>query len=530
VASRTARRTLVSGTLWGVVFGFYVFESAVGYASLYKTTASRDLMARTFGSNTAISALIGPAHQIQTVAGFTAWRTLSVLTIVGALWGLLTGTKVLRGEEEVGRWELYLAGRTTARWATAQALFGLGVGLLALWFVTAAISILVGRSSTVQISAGAMAYLAIALVSGTAMFMAVGALASQLAATRRQAAAYAGVALGVAYALRMVADSGVGLSWLAWVSPLGWVEELQPLTAPHPLALAVIFAFTGILSGFATHLAGIRDLGASTLSDTDRMRPRSALLSGATGLALRLNRSTVLAWGVGVTAGALLLGSIAKAAGTSLQGTTGAQKILGRLGANGTGGAVDYLAVAFLIIAVLVAFVAANQVNAMRSEEADGRLEHLLVRPVGRWSWLTGRIASAVAAVLLLAALAGVATWATAVPSGVTLSLASLLDAGANVLPPALFVLGVGICTLGVAPRATSTVLYGLIGWSFLVDLIGDVINANHWLLDTSLFHQMTAAPAHHPDWGTNAVLIFLGATFATCGGLVFARRDLVGS
>ena len=70
------------------------------------------------------------------------------------------------------------------------------------------------------------------------MFLAVGALAGQLAATRRQAAAYAGAALGVSYALRLVADSGIGLEWLRWATPLGWVEELQPLTSPAPPALA----------------------------------------------------------------------------------------------------------------------------------------------------------------------------------------------------------------------------------------------------------------------------------------------------
>ena len=59
------------------------------------------------------------------------------------------------------------------------------------------------------------------------MFVAVGALCSQLAATRRQAASYASIFLGVSYAIRMVADSGIGLHGLVWASPLGWAEQLQ---------------------------------------------------------------------------------------------------------------------------------------------------------------------------------------------------------------------------------------------------------------------------------------------------------------
>jgi len=37
--------------------------------------------------------------------------------------------------------------------------------------------------------------------------------------------------------VRLVADAGLGLHGLIWASPLGWVEELQPLTRPQPAAL-----------------------------------------------------------------------------------------------------------------------------------------------------------------------------------------------------------------------------------------------------------------------------------------------------
>ncbi|HXZ77157.1 MAG TPA: hypothetical protein VEH31_40690, partial [Streptosporangiaceae bacterium] len=102
------------------------------------------------------------------------------------------------------------------------------------------ITVVAGQLPRVGIAAGPMLFFSVALVAPAAMFLAAGALASQLAATRRQAAAYAGAVLGICYALRMVADSGTGLEWLHWATPLGWVEELQPLTAPRPLALLPI--------------------------------------------------------------------------------------------------------------------------------------------------------------------------------------------------------------------------------------------------------------------------------------------------
>src|ERR1035441_6521923 len=100
------------------------------------------------------------------------------------------------------------------------------------------------------------------MVATAVMFLAVGALTSQLGATRRQAASSAAVFLGVAYAIRMIAAAGVGLHGLIWASPLGWVEELRPLTEPQPLALVPIVVFTGVLAVIAVRFAGSRDAGA----------------------------------------------------------------------------------------------------------------------------------------------------------------------------------------------------------------------------------------------------------------------------
>ena len=241
VARRTTRAAGRSGAIWGAVFGLYVAIQALSYATSYKTAASRRLLAQQFGSNAGISALVGPARSIDTVGGFTAWKCLTVLAITGSVWGLLTATKLLRGEEDAGRWELLLAGRTTRRGAGAQALVGLATGGLAMLVVAARRhrhrrTLAEGR----LLERAPPPIFAIAAVAGAAMFLAVGAVTSQLCATRRQASSYAAAVLGASYALRMVADSGTGLGWLRWLTPLGWVEELQPLTAPNPVALAPI--------------------------------------------------------------------------------------------------------------------------------------------------------------------------------------------------------------------------------------------------------------------------------------------------
>ena len=528
VARLTAKKAARSGTLWGYVFGLSVASSALTYLSSYKTPVARENLVRSFGSNAALAALFGPAHRLQTVAGFTAYKVLGFLSIVGGIWGLLTATRLLRGEEDAGRWEVLLSGGTTRKGAAVQALAGLGAGLGALFVVTALVTVATGRSSRVHFAVGEALFLALALVCSAAVFLGVGALTSQLAASRRQAAVYAGYAFGACFALRMVADSGVGLDWLRWATPLGWVEMLQPLTAPDWIPLVPIAALLAGLAAATAALAGSRDLGTSTFPEHSRSRRGRALLNSVWGLVIRLMRPTIVAWGAALAASAFIFGFIAKPAGTALSGSNSINHVLSRLGANGAG-AEAYLGIAFLLMAIMLGFVSVGQTTASRVEEAEGRLDNLLVRPLSHWSWLGSRIVVA-ATVLVFGGLGvGLFTWLGAASDHAGLPAWRLVDAGLNLVPPALFFLGVGVLLMGLWPRASSVATYGIVVWSILVTVIGGFSDNDHWLLDTSVFHQMAPSPAVNPDWTSGAAMAAIGATAAFVGAIAFGHRDLVG-
>jgi ABC-2 type transport system permease protein len=530
IARLTARKAVRSGVVWGYVFGALIASSAVSYTRIYKTQAARDALAAAYGTNKATSALFGPAPQLQTVAGFTAFKISMTLMLLGAVWGLLTSTRLLRGEEDGGRWELLLAGRTTRRRATAQALAGLGAGAGALWALTAILTIGVGLDSSVKIGAGPALYFALAMAATAVMFLAVGALASQLAPSRRQAASYAATFLGGCYAVRMIADAGLGLHGLIWASPLGWVEELRPFSGPRPLALLPIAALAAALAVAAVGLAGVRDAGAGILPDRARSAPRLRLLSGPAGLAIRLVRSTVLGWWTAIALSALLFGLIARSAGETISGSS-ATDVLSKLGATGTG-TDAVLGVCFLVLAVLIAFAGAGQVTAARSEESSGLLDHLLVGPVSRSRWLSGRLLIALGILLASGVLAGVVAWLGAASQHSGTGLGPLLDAGLNLVPPAVAIGGVGVLAFGVWPRRTAAVVYTVLAWSLLADIIGGFGGsgpASRLLLDSSVFHQMASAPAVSPHWAANGVMAAVGIGCAVAGLIAFNRRDLAG-
>ncbi len=526
VASVTTARAVRSGVGWGVVFGFYVATQALTYASAYQSPAARELLATEFGSNPGIAALVGPAVRIDTVAGFTSWKCLTVLAITGAVWGLLTSTRLTRGEEDAGRWELLLAGATTRRAAARQAVVALYLGLVALFATTAVITVAMGRSSKVGIGAGAAIYFSLAVVAGAAMFLAVGALAGQLAPTRRQAAGYASAVLGAAYALRMVADSDPSLAWLRWLTPLGWVEQLRPLTNPSPGALVPIAALSAVAAVATIALAGRRDLGASVLADHSTSRPRTALLAGPLVLAVRLTRPTLIAWCASIVAYGLLLGSIAKSGGQIFNSSPSFHLVFTRLGVTG---AEAYLGFALLIVAIALGFVATGQVTAARAEEASGRAENLLVRPVSRTRWFLGRVGLGAAYVVLVGMLGGAATYVGAVSARASVALASMLAASVNLVVPSLVVLGIGALTFGLRPRWTGPTVYAVMVWSFLVEITGGITNISHWILDTSVFHQMAPAPSSPVDWTANAVMLLVALACVGAGLAGFRARDVAG-
>jgi ABC-2 type transport system permease protein len=526
VAGLVARRAARPGALWGLGFGAVIVLSVSGYATAFSSAASRAHLETSLGSSPALQALLGPARRIGTVGGYTAWRGLGLVMLVGAVWAILAATRLVRGEEEAGRWEILLAGQTTRRHAAAQALVGLATGWAALLATTAVVVVAVGQTSDARFSVSASVFFAVALVASAGVFLAAGAFASQLASTRRQAVIMVAGAFGVAFVVRMVAASVSGLGWLRWASPLGWIDGLHPLTGSQPLALLPLAALTGVLAWATVHLAGIRDLGVGAFPDHERTTPRTRLLGGPSGLAVRLNRPVALGWLVGFGGMGLLMGLVAKAAADSIAQSKSLQLALARAGVH-TGGAQAYLGFAFVFIAILGALLAAGQVGATREEEADGHLDNLLARPVSRTRWLAGRVGVAAVLIVTVSLAAGVLAYLGAASQASGVSLARMLEAGFNVIPPALFVLGIGTLIYGATPRLASIVTYGLVAWSFLLELVGATIRLNHWLLDTSVLGHIAAVPAANPNWTSAALLLAAGVTAAGLGAVLLERRDL---
>jgi ABC-2 type transport system permease protein len=60
-----------------------------------------------------------------------------------------------------------------------------------------------------------------------------------------------------------------------------------------------------------------------------------------------------------------------------------------------------YLGIIFLVATVLICVAAAGQIAATRDEDAEGHVEHLVARRVGRLHWLAGRLLADVTLILV---------------------------------------------------------------------------------------------------------------------------------
>ncbi|MFI4984606.1 MAG: ABC transporter permease [Solirubrobacterales bacterium] len=522
LAQQGLRDARVRTIAFGYLFAVYAYIQPVGFRHAYPTPSDRVAFAHSFANNDALRLFYGYPYNPLTVSGYSAWRVGGTLAILAAVFGLLAAVRVLRAEEDSGRMELVLAGAVGRRMTYLSAMAAIAAGVLILWLAE-----LVGFLAA-GLPAGGSAYLALATTSVVPVYVGVGALASQLASTRRIALELAGAVVALSLLLRVIADTATGAAWLGWATPLGWAEELRPFTGPHPLVLVLPAAASVLLLVIAARIAARRDIGIGLLPVRDTAEPRLRLLSSPTAQALRSERGGLIVWTSSVAVFACILGVVSKSV-SSAGISKSAQRELAKLGSGSIVTPTGYLAFVFIFFILAVSLFACAQVGAVRHEEADEQLETLLALPVSRRDWLGGRLLLASCAAAAISFAAGLLTWAGATSVGVPISLPRMLEAGANCLPVALLFLGIAALAYAVVPRASAAISYGLVTVTFLWQLVGSLLGAPKWLVEVTPFAHVGLVPAQ-PFRATAAAVMLALAALASLSALwLFRRRDLAG-
>jgi ABC-2 type transport system permease protein len=517
------RRDRIMLPAWVYVITAAIASNSYSLNKLYPSAAARADLAASGGRNPALVFLYGRLWG-DSLGAVSAWRYGVWAAIFAALMSIFLVIRHTRADEEAGRLELVgsaAVGRLAA--LTAALLVALAANVL-LAVLLAVVLIVLGLPV-----AGSVAF-ALAITTCGLAFAAIAALAAQLAAGARAARGIAIGVLGAAYLLRAVGDaSGAGgVSWLTWLSPLGWTEMLRPYTEDRWWVLALPLALTAAATTGAYVLVVLRDHGAGLLPDRPGSATASAFLRSPFGLAWRLQRGTLYGWAAGFAFTFAASGAAAKGIGSLLGGSSQLRNAFTRLG--GQAGITDaYLAAIMSLAGLAAAAYATSAVLRLRAEETGGQAEPLLATAIGRTRWGLSHVAVAVAGTAVLLAVAGVAAGlgyglrtGSAGPE-----VARLLGAGLAQLPASLAVAGAAVVLFGLAPRASVAGAWTVVGVLVLIALFGQVLRLSQPILDVSPFTHVpklpgaavTAAPLL---WLSLAVLALIATGLAA-----LRRRDI---
>jgi ABC-2 type transport system permease protein len=472
-------------------------------------------------ANPAIRTLFGEPAGLDTAGGFTVWRTGTAVAVLVGVWGLLTATRLTRGEEDAGRWDLLLAGRLPIAAVVRRQVAVLGVAMLLVGAAVAAA--LVGTGTPVS---GALVHGAGIAAIGV-FFVGLGAASGQAFAARATASGAVLAVLGAGLLARMIGDGVDALSALRWLSPFGLLELSRPYTDNRwtPVLLLAV-AGVGLVLAAPAAATG-RDLHGGWVNPPSGRAPRMALLGSTPAFAVRRALRPLAGWSLGIGAYFLLIGLIATSMTDFLADSPRFAELAAQAGFASLGSVEGYAGTLFALLAVPVGLFTAVRIGAFADDEAGRRLTPLFAQPVTRPRLAGAEAAATAGAAALLTLVAAAATWVGTATAGAGLDVLDAVAGAVNVLPIALLSLGAAVFGLGLMPRAV-----GLIGslpaaGGFLWLVIADSVHASGWVTSVSPFAHLATVPAEPPNW-TGAVGMLAVATVLTAVGLwAYRSRDL---
>ena len=506
------RRDRILLPVWIYLLTAIVASTAYSLKKGYPTAADRASLAAGVGHNPSIAAIYGGAYS-SSLGGITAWRAGLIAAIACALMSIILVIRHTRGDEEAGRLELV---RATSVGRQAPPVAGLVLALAAgtvvgllIWVVC----LLLGMPVTGSLALG------LEIAAAGWVFAGIAVACAQLSASARTARGIAAGLLGVAYLLRAVGDANPGVSWLTWVSPLGWAEELRPFAAERWWVIALSVGATVGFSALAWALAAHRDVGAGLLPDRPGRPAATRWLRDPVTLAWRLQRGSLFGWLAGFLVAGAVLGAAAHGIGALLNSPQVRADVF-RYG--GHASLVNaYFVVLFQEAAIAAAAFAVAASLRLHDEEAGQRAEPVLAAPVGRIRWAAGHVLTAVIGpAVLLAGLGAAAGVAYGTHGGMGSQVLRLLGAALAPVPTAWVMAGVAVAVFGLVPRLAVGISWGVLGAAALLAIVGPLVRLSHWVLDLSPFTHTPKLPgvaftAQPLLWLTGLAVLLAGAGLA---------------
>jgi ABC-2 type transport system permease protein len=517
------RRDRIILPIWIYAYLIIAYANPASIHKLYPTQAALDAAANGIGANPALVAMAGPAVDLNSLGGFSAWKFVLFAALGAGLMSILTVTRHTRAEEETGRQELLGAGVLGRKAPLTAAVTLALIANLALGLVTA-----IGATLGGTPLAGSLAYGASIAAAGWA-FTGIAAFTAQLSQSARTCTGIAIAVLGASYVLRVIGDTAGphGPGWLTWTNPIGWALNFHPYSQPRWWILAIALTTTIAFTALGYTVTNHRDFAAGLLPDRPGPTTATPRLRSPLALATRLHLGLFTAWAIGFALAGFALGTITNSIGSIISGSPQVAKALTQLGGQ-TGLSNAYLAAILNLTGMIAAIYTVQATLRLRGEETTGRIEPLLATTVSRTRLAASHLTYAIGGTAVLLAIIGVTT---GLGAGLTTHhLADQLgnDTVAALLqtPAAWTLAGIAIAITGLLPSYSNTA-WAAVAIVILIGELGPVLRLSHWAMDISPFTHLPKLPGGSITATPIIWLVVVAAALTATGLTAFRHRDI---
>lgn len=517
------RRERFRMAVWFVCVIGSTISIGAAFAGMFESEAERQALVPTM-ENPAMIAMIGPVYGIDhyTLGALMANEMFLFTIIAVAIMNIFFVSRYTRDEEEQGRTELI-------RSLPVGRLTGLNAAVLTAVIMNAGMAVLTGVGLyALGIDSmgfeGSMLY-GVGLGVAGLFFAAVTAVFAQLCTTSRGTVGYATAALGILYLLRALGD--MSSETLARISPLGLVLRTQVYVENNWWPIWVIFIIAVVIAAIAYYLNYIRDMGQGLLSARPGRKTASAFLGSPFGLGMRLLRSTLIAWAIGLFILGASYGAIMGDLESFLSSNAAYQLLLPDVsGFSMSELFMSSLMSVFAMVATIPGLIVILKLN---SEERHGRIEHFLGRAVSRYKLMGSYLLIGVLSSLLMHILITLGAWmAAGVVMEEAITLTTYLKAELVYLPATFLMIALTALLIGAAPRAAG-VIWAFLTYSLIAVYMGDLLQLPDIAKEVTPFGNVPQYPAEEMEYAPLIIMTILAVFLTGLGMILYRRRDVRG-
>jgi ABC-2 type transport system permease protein len=537
---KTLRDHRVAILGWGIGMGLVVISPMASVGTLLTTPQAREQLvslAASFAWNADVVA-------VDTIGGYATFK-IGIFIFLIAVWPLLAGSRMLRGEEDRGSLDILLSLPRSRVRVALEKVAAMWTALLGMGLLIGLLAFAGGQKFGGDFGLGGGLLFGLNLALLCAVVGGLALLISQFTPERGPAAGWTAGLLLVFIVLDMVHRVIPDSEWISRLSPVYYYNLSKPLVPSHGAnvgALILLGALALVLSGASVWLFSRRDVGAAMPLPRGLRLPEHrasrALPVGDWSLRSVYARSLGMIarpavwWTLGIAGFAgwmvVVVQQTEARLSTLFASSPTAATLIRNLGGGDASLNASFLSAMFVLLPLFLMGFAVTQVNRWSADEQDGRLDLVLTTPQSRLWVLLGRFAALGSATVMIGVITLLVSAGAAAATGLKLDSGNLAAATLGMIPLGLLIAAIGYLASGWLRTAADTGLLSflLVIW-FFISFIGPELKLPDATLRVSPFYYYGTPLVHGLNLSLMAGVIAVTALALVLGALRFVRKDI---